>query len=130
MKRAQGSFEILVAIALMTFIFLILVFLTFDRRNELFQIEDVVTEKSECMKISNMITALLVAGLKTNITFELEKDVNVDGSSGVVTTAGKEYICKFPHTMVSSFDGNSSFDLSEGYVVAENINGTVVMYNV
>ncbi|MEM4266591.1 MAG: hypothetical protein QW404_00865 [Candidatus Nanoarchaeia archaeon] len=130
MKRAQGSFEILVAIALMTFMFLILVFLTFDRRSDLFQIEDVVTEKSECMKVSNMITGLYVSGPKTNITFKLTKNVNVDGSSGVVETAGEGYICKFSHTMVGSPDGNSSFDLYEGYVIAENINGTVVMYNV
>lgn len=130
MRKAQGSFEILMAIGLMIFIFIILIYFSYDRRSELYGIEQVVNEKSECHKLSDVITSTFVSGVGTNITLKLDYDAAVDGTSGSVEVGDDNYPCTLPLKSVTSPSGASSFNLSTGYIVVENINKTVVMYNV
>lgn len=129
MKKAQGGFEILFAVGLMTFIFLILVYFTFERRSELYSLESYVSEKNDCLKIFNAVTSTFVNGHSTSSTIKLNYNAYVDATSGVITTGPDEYPCTIPVKNTRSQTGQTAFNLTGSYVTIENENGTVVMRN-
>ncbi len=129
MRKAQVSFEIMFAIGLIVFIFLILVYFVSERRIELYKLEETVNEKSECLKLSDAITSSFVVGTNTSITIRLNYDAVINSDARIINVGIYEYPCTIPLNNVRSSLGGHTFNLSKGDINIENNDGDLVVKN-
>ncbi len=129
MRKAQVSFEIMFAIGLMMFIFLILIYFVSERRIELYKLEETVNEKSECLKISDTITSSFVAGTNTSITIKLNYDAVINSDARVINVGTYSYPCTIPLNNARSSSGERTINLSKGYINIESSEGGLVIRN-
>lgn len=113
MKKAQASIEFMFAIGLIVFLFLLILYFTFERRAELRSTEKILADKEECNKLADMITMAYIS--QSNHTFELEEDATVSTKSQSISVGETGYPCTFPINRTSNPSGDV-FTLSAGNV--------------
>jgi len=126
MKKAQVSIELVFAIGLIIFIFLLLFYFTFERRAELRSTEKILADKEECNKLANMMTMAYIT--QSNHTFQLEQDATVSTTSQSISVGDSNYPCTFPINMTTNPSGEV-FELSAGNVNVNYIDGLVEVKN-
>ena len=122
MKKSQISMEFMFTIGIVFFIFLIVLFFTFERRTDLRETEDILKLKNECYKISNFISAVYAGGDGTNITTKTTYVISIynDGRVDVNPKLGQNitfayYCC---HSDECDYLGG---ELKERFVISEYI---------
>lgn len=128
MKKSQISVELLFAIGFVIFIFIILLAFTMDRRHEVKEAEITLKEKAECYKLSDLISGVFTSGIGTGLTETLEYNAEVDAGEGSILMGSGRFFCTFPISSVINPAG-TNFNLSEGSIMLNNTNGTVVIEN-
>ncbi|MBU2638020.1 MAG: hypothetical protein KJ955_03540 [Nanoarchaeota archaeon] len=126
MKKAQVSMEFLFAIGLIFFIFLIVLFFTFERRAELQEAERIIADKDECHKLAGIISMAFVT--KSNHTFMLKENATISASAQVISVGESNFPCTFPVKRVSG-ETENVFTLSKGLVNVNYANSTVAVKN-
>lgn len=126
MKKAQVSIEMLFAIGLMIFIFLLIFYFTFERRAELRTTEKILADKEECNKLTDMITMAYIT--QSNHTFELEKPAAISTASQTITVGETNYTCTLPINRTTNPEGDF-FELSSGNVNVNYDNDLVEVEN-
>jgi len=113
MKKAQISIEIIFVISLIIFMFILLMFVIFEKKIELNAIENIVADKEECNKLADIITLAFIS--KGNHTFMLNKNVVVSPNTRLITVSDTQYSCRIPFNRINNLS-NGTFNLTEGRV--------------
>lgn len=61
-KKAQGGVEFIFAVGIVLLIFLALLFISIDKRNEVKDAEDFIDKRNECIKVANSISTVFNYG--------------------------------------------------------------------
>src|SRR3989344_5614001 len=76
MRKAQISTEFLIVISIAIFIFIIILGITLIKGIELNKLNNELTEKNECLKLSNLITYTLITGNNYTTTLNFNTTIN------------------------------------------------------
>jgi len=126
MKKAQVSVEFVFAIGMIIFIFLFILYFTFERTIELRDTEKILADKEECNKLADMITMAYIT--KSNHLIELEKDATVGIISQSITVGESDYPCTFPINQIKD-PGDGTIELVAGDVDINYSSGEVEVQN-
>lgn len=130
MRKAQTSLEFLFAIGFAIFVFIILLAFTMERRYEIRKTEATLNEKSECYKLSNLISGVFNAGDDTGLVEDLKYDAEINADDGSIFVGEGKFFCTIPISSVKHTDsGETSFALTKGSITLNNTNNIVVIKN-
>lgn len=122
--RSQASIEMMAAIGIMIIIFILMSFFAFNISRDRQSAEDISSQESLCMRISNIITGISLSGPGTEFRMKLDKDASFD--SGIISvTANSQGSCA---SKAHFTNGTSSrFSMPRGNIVLKNVDGMVVI---
>ncbi len=84
MKRGQVGFEIMIAIGVLTLIFIALSKMSIDKKTEFKNLEEALDRRDTCLKVSNLITSTYSAGDGTITNMSTKYVVSIY-SDGIIT---------------------------------------------
>lgn len=126
MKKAQISLEFVFAIGLILLIFLALLYFSFAKRAEVRLAEEILSDKEECNKLSNLLTMAFIT--ESDRTFELGKNATISIKSQTVSAGGSDYPCTLPINRISNASGDV-IELEPGTVSISFADGMLEVLN-
>ena len=123
MKKAQASTEFIFVVGFLALIFLILVSVVLERRIDVLRTERFIEGKTECIKLSNMITKAF-----TNEGIVIQEKIRFNASiipeAKIISIKNREEI--FCTTLITNV---SQIELAAGSIKIENKNGFIEVKN-
>ena len=125
MKKGQVSMEAVAAIGLLFLVLLILISVVIEKRIEIFKAERFIEGRTECIKLSNLISEAYVQGEGIIINEKIRFNASIIPESRLISVKNQEEIfCTSPVFNMSKID------LIKGNIKIRNINKTIIIENV
>lgn len=125
MQKAQTSIEFIAAIGFLLLVFIVLVSFITQIKIDLFKTEIIVKERTECIKLANLITETYLHEDGIIVNKDLEFNASIEPSSRLISIKNKEEVfCTIPISSVTKVD------LLKGNLIIKNNKGIVVLENV
>jgi hypothetical protein len=125
MKKAQISMEAIAAVGLLFLVLLILIGIVVEKRVEIFKAERFIEGRTECIKLSNLISEAYVQGEGIIISDKIKFNASIIPESRLISVNNREEVfCTVPIFNISKVD------LIKGNIRIKNINNTVIIENV
>ena len=123
MKKAQVSTEFIFVVGFLALVFLIPISVVLERRIDVLRTERFIEGKTECLKLSNLLTKAYVNdGIK--IQESLKFNASIIPDSRIISIKNKEEI----FCTIQAINA-SQIDLSKGNIAIENKNGFIEIKN-
>ncbi len=126
-RKSQVTVEFLFAVVFILFVFLLLLGFIFQRSSELTDTKDFLDKKSDCLRISSLISSVYSGGDGTSANVKTDYRVTIHDSNRIAV----EKIIVDNNTKEENvtcyFAAQSSFHRLTGDITIRNVGGNVVI---
>jgi hypothetical protein len=130
MKKGQASLEMMVAAGLILVIFLGVYLIYVSKYADISKTKNELNEREDCLKLINAITEIFTLGKSSEITIDIDNDLNVYPAQQRIETS--KTFCTFSLREIYQNSSliDSPFTLQSGDVKIKNVYGKVLVDNV
>ena len=122
--NGQVSIEVMGIFGILFLLFIILLGIIIQLRIDVFETDDIIEQRTECVKLANLITWTFINGDGTSLKSNIKFNASINQKSRLISVKEKKEV--FCNTIVSNV---SEIDLSKGDIRIKNENESVILEN-
>lgn len=128
-KKAQASFEAMLGLALIFFIFLGTYAIYLNKNSDMLRSKEQLQEREDCLKLTGTIMQAFLLGDKTTFVISVQHPIGINPGGRRAET--KHSFCTLPINQIYDNQSSSSpFSLDVGKIQVENNGGRILLSHV